>query len=206
MAQSTEFMIALSNYFENKSPENYKIAFDILTRLRNDFYARLKLIDPTINPGFHMYVLDSDFKTVVSTNTNPTVENAISATYQAANLDPNYTNSGTIDSYRKNFTPAVPVYENEKLIAEISALTVANYSVNATYEGSYKALYFGSGCPGNTCNLPVCTTSIKYYDATNNEKECYKYCRYKNQSQKSCGCAYLNTYFDSSNKSCKCSI
>ena len=29
MAQSTEFMIALSTYFENKSPENYTIAFDI---------------------------------------------------------------------------------------------------------------------------------------------------------------------------------
>ena len=54
MAQSTEFMIALSNYFENKTPENYTIAFDILTQLRNDFYARLQLIDRTINPFFHM--------------------------------------------------------------------------------------------------------------------------------------------------------
>jgi len=150
MAQSTEFMIALSKYFQNKSPENYIVAFEILTQLRNDFYARLQLIVPTVTPLFHMYVLDSDFNTVVSTNTNPTVENAISATYQAANLDPNYRSSGTINSYRKNFTPAVEVYENEKLIAKIGPFTIANYSANATYEGSYKALYFGCGigCPG----------------------------------------------------------
>jgi len=157
MAQSTEFMIALSKYFQNKTPENYTIAFDILTRLRNDFYARLQLIypTPTINPGFHMYVLDSDFINIVSTNTNPTVENAISATYQSANLDPNYTSSGTLNSYKKKFTPAVPVYENGILIENIKSLTIANYSTNATYEGSYKALYFGSG----TYNWCVdCTT------------------------------------------------
>ena len=149
MAQSTEFMIALSNYFENKSPENYTIAFDILTQLRNDFFARLKLIDPTVTPFFHMYVLDSDFNNILSTNTNPTVENAISATYQAANLDANYRNGGTINSYKKNFTPAVPIYENGEIINEINALTIANYSTNTTYEGSYKALYFGSGSPNN---------------------------------------------------------
>ena len=164
MAQSTEFMIALSNYFENKSPENYTIAFDILTQLRNDFYARLQLIDPTVTPFFHMYVLDSDFNNILSTNTNPTVENAISATYQAANLDANYKNGGTLNSYRKNFTPAVPVYgDNGEKITKISSFTIANYSVNATYEGSYKALYFGCGdgtgccCTGNCCiSSPSC--------------------------------------------------
>ena len=153
MAQSTEFMIALSNYFENKSPENYTIAFDILTQLRNDFYARLKLIDPTVTPFFHMYVLDSDFNNIISTNTNPTVENAISATYQSANLDANYKNGGTLNSYRKKFTPAVPVYDKDgKLITVISAFTIANYSANATYEGSYKALYFGCGNGNGTCS------------------------------------------------------
>jgi hypothetical protein len=145
MAQSTEFMIALSNYFENKTPENYKIAFDILTQLRNDFYARLKLIDPNVNPLFHMYVLDSDFNNILSTNTNPTIENAISATYQAANLDANYKNGGTLNSYKKKFTPAVPVYKDGYLLTIIDSFIIANYSVNATYEGSYKALYFGCG-------------------------------------------------------------
>jgi len=54
-----------------------------------------------------MYVLDSDFNNILLTNINPAVENAISATYQAANLDANYKNGGTLNSYRKNFTPNV---------------------------------------------------------------------------------------------------
>jgi len=116
-------MKALSNYFQNKSPENYTIAFNILTQLRNDFYARLQLIDPTVTKFFHLYVLDSDFNNILSTNTNLTVENAISATYQSANLDANYKNGGTLNSYRKNFTPAVPVYDKDgKLITNISCI------------------------------------------------------------------------------------
>ena len=34
IAQSTEFMIALNNYFQNKTPENYTIALDILTKTK----------------------------------------------------------------------------------------------------------------------------------------------------------------------------
>ena len=100
---------------------------------------------------FHFYVLDSDFNNILSTNTNPTVENAISATYQSANLDANYKNGGVINSYRKNFSPSVPVYMDGKLIANINEFTIANYSVNATYEGSFKALYFGCGI-GQSCS------------------------------------------------------
>ena len=81
IAQCTEFMIALSKYFQYKTPQNYTIALNILTALRNEFYDRLKLIVPNINTLFHFYVLDSDFNNILSTNTNPIVENVISATY-----------------------------------------------------------------------------------------------------------------------------
>ena len=37
IAQSTEFMIALNNYFQNKTPENYTIALDILTKTKKWF-------------------------------------------------------------------------------------------------------------------------------------------------------------------------
>ena len=126
-----------------------------------------------------MYVLDSDFNNILSTNTNPTVENAISATYQAANLDANYKNGGTLNSYRKNFTPDVPVYdESGELIIKISSFTVANYSINATYEGSYKALYFGSG------------TNTLTYSANCQNSDC---CTTNNRKPTGCKCECLET-------------
>lgn len=156
IAEDLQFIVLLNKYSKDKSEKNYKLLEKRLQKLRIESFAKLKIISEDIEPFFHMYVLDSDFNVIANTNDHPSMNRAVSVTYQMANNERDYKTVGTLSAYAHNFMPSVnirDVKENKDII--IDTLIIGTYAANANYEGSYKSLYFGCGIAELKSAVPI---------------------------------------------------